>query len=321
MQLRVGDLFAGCGGLSLGFEKAGFNIVIAMDNWKPSNLVYEKNFNHEILDFDLTDVHGAVDVLQGYRLDMIIGGPPCQDFSHAGKRDEEAGRGDLTVSFANIVTSLKPASFVMENVDRLVKTRKYLEAREIFTAAGYGLSVKLLDASLCGVPQKRRRVFVIGELGGADNAFVPLLEQNLASKPMTMRDYFGPRLGTDYYYRHPRNYARRGIYRLDEPSATIRGVNRPLPKGYPFHPRDATKDLSKVRPLTTRERAEVQTFPERFIWEGSKTKVEQMIGNAVPVKLAEYVATAIKRHLLAKTKRRARGTPVLASSRPLELIP
>ena len=99
-----------------------------------------------------------------------------------------------------------------------------------------------------------------------------------------------------YYYRHPRNYNRRGIFSIDEPSPTIRGVNRPIPKGYQLNSCDPQGvDLSKIRPLTTIERSYIQTFPEDFIFTGTKTDLEQMIGNAVPVNLAKFVAQSIKR--------------------------
>lgn len=301
--MRVIDLFAGCGGLTLGFQNAGFDVVVAVDNWEASNLVYKKNFKHDILNIDLNNVELACNVLGNFDADMIIGGPPCQDFSHAGKRNENNGRGNLTISFAQVISTLRPKYFVMENVDRLVKTEKYQEAYKIFKKAGYGLTVKILDASYCGVPQKRKRYFVFGELGGEDDVLDKYLLKNLSARSMTVRDYLGNSLGTDYYYRHPRNYERRGVYSIDEPSATIRGMNRPIPEGYPGHPLDATNDMSQVRPLTTVERSYIQTFPREFIWEGNKTNLEQMIGNAVPVKLAEYVAKAIKEHIETKNKR------------------
>jgi DNA (cytosine-5)-methyltransferase 1 len=109
---------------------------------------------------------------------------------------------------------------------------------------------------------------------------------------MTLREYFGDDLNTEYYYRHPRNYSRRAIYSVDEPAATVRGVNRPIPAGYKKHPGDPASP-KKARPLSTDERARIQTFPPGFKWIGTKTNREQMIGNAVPVKLAEFVAKAI----------------------------
>jgi DNA (cytosine-5)-methyltransferase 1 len=102
-------------------------------------------------------------------------------------------------------------------------------------------------------------------------------------------------LGTEYVYRHPRSYARRAIFSIDEPCPTIRGVNRPIPTTYQAHPGDAGP-ASKARPLTTEERARVQTF-ENYKWSGSKTNLEQMIGNAVPVNLACHIAKAISKYL------------------------
>ena len=110
---------------------------------------------------------------------------------------------------------------------------------------------------------------------------------------MTIYDYFGDSLATEYYYRHPRSYQRRGIFSIYEPSPTIRGVNRPIPPNYKFHRGDAVKYLSKVRPLTTKGRSLIQTFPNNFLFLGTKSDMEQMVGNAVPVKSAEYVAKII----------------------------
>lgn len=111
---------------------------------------------------------------------------------------------------------------------------------------------------------------------------------------MSIRDYLGDKLGVNYYYRHPRNYNRRGIFSIDEPSPTVRGVNRPVPAGYKKHSGDPAEiELSEVRPLTTIERSYLQTFPKNFKFEGTKTNLEQMIGNAVPVNLAEFLASNI----------------------------
>ena len=89
-------------------------------------------------------------------------------------------------------------------------------------------------------------------------------------------------------------FKRRAIFSIYEPSPTIRGVNRPIPKTYQKHPGDATDMTENVRPLTTIERSYLQTFPKGFQLQGTKSDLEQMIGNAVPVKLAEYVANKIK---------------------------
>lgn len=295
--MKVVDLFCGCGGLSLGFQKAGYEILAAFDNWEEAVTVYHNNFDHPVIKQDLSDVESTVVEIEKYRPDMIIGGPPCQDFSSAGKRNENNGRGDLTVSYAKIVAAIKPEWFVMENVDRILKTGKLVEAREIFKDCGYGLTETVLNASLCGVPQRRKRFIMIGHLGENDGFMADVLEKRQASKEMTIADYFGNQIDIKYYYRHPRSYARRGIFSVNEPSPTIRGVNRPMPSGYQLHPTDPVTTLEGIRPLTTRERSMIQTFPKDFKFIGTKTDMEQMIGNAVPVNLAKFVGDSIMAYL------------------------
>ena len=286
------DLFAGCGGLSKGFENAGFRVAVAFENWPVAAQCYAQNFDHPVFQLDLNDVDAAVEAIGTYTPDIIIGGPPCQDFSHAGKR-VEAGRACLTEAYANIVRAIRPRFFLMENVDRAQKSHAYATARRIFKDAGYGLSERVLLASRCGVPQRRKRFFCIGVLGGADGALDVYLETGLSDVEMTVRDYLGDALDTEFYYRHPRNYNRRGVFSIDEPAPTMRGVNRPIPAGYPGHPKDACLVSDAVRSLTTLERSLIQTFPADYKWAGSKTDREQMVGNAVPVNLAAYVAGCI----------------------------
>lgn len=114
---------------------------------------------------------------------------------------------------------------------------------------------------------------------------------------MSVADYLEDSLGVEFYYRHPRSYARRGIFSIHEPSPTIRWVNRPIPQGYQLKHNDPVKSLNGIRPLTTIECSYIQTFPPTFHFLGSKTEVEQMIGNAVPVNLGQYVAAAIKHYM------------------------
>lgn len=294
-MISVVDIFCGCGGLSLGFQKAGFNVVRAFDNWDKAVGIYNRNFDHEA---ELVDAYNlTAEHIASFSPDVIIGGPPCQDYSSAGKQDETQGRANLTLRFAELVCEVQPEWFVMENVDRILKSQTLPKAIDIFKSSGYGLSQVVLDASLCGVPQKRKRFFLIGHIGDNDDFLTESLYSDLSSKSTTIRDYLGDEFHTEFYYRHPRSYARRGIFSIDEPSPTVRGVNRPIPPGYPIHAGDATSDLSKVRPLTTLERARIQTFPASFEFSGSKTDLEQMIGNAVPVDLAKYVAIHLKRYI------------------------
>ena len=292
MSYNTIDLFSGCGGMSLGFQNAGYTILTAYDNWKPAVDVYRRNFNHPIVSADLSDEKVQNDII-ALSPDVIIGGPPCQDFSSAGHRNENLGRAILTYTYRDIILKAKPKYFVMENVPEITKSSILSEIKESFKAAGYGLTAQILDASYCGVPQSRRRFFLIGCLNAEDDFLKEELEKNLSPKPMSMYDYFGDSLGVEYYFRVPRSYNRRGVFSIYEPCQTIRGVDRPIPPGYKGHPSDPAPIGPKVRALTVLERSYVQTFPRDFVFEGSKTDLNQMIGNAVPVKLAEYVATAI----------------------------
>lgn len=148
------------------------------------------------------------------------------------------------------------------NVERILKTQKLQDALKIFKTAGYGLTYTVLNAALCGVPQKRKRFVMVGKLGAEDDFMKNALLENLSDHEMSVAEYFGDKMAIKYYYRHPRSYARRGIFSTSEPSATIRGVNRPMPKGYTLHPGDPVDSLEGIRPLTSLERSMIQTFPE-----------------------------------------------------------
>lgn len=290
--MRTVDLFCGCGGMSLGFQNAGAEVLAAYDNWAPAINIYRDNFEHPVHAFDLNSSE-AIDHIKAYNPEMIIGGPPCQDFSIAGNRNM-GERANLTIRFATIVSEIRPTWFVMENVYNIERMPILPKAKKILKKAGYGFTIRILNASHCGVPQARRRFFMIGLLGAKDDFLGRSLDLAQSKVQMTVRDYLGVSLNTQFYYMHPRSYNRRGVFSIDEPSATIRGVNRPIPQGYKKHHGDkADPSEGGVRELTTKERSYIQTFPEDFIFEGTKTDVEQAIGNAVPVKLAEFVARRI----------------------------
>ena len=292
--MRVIDLFAGCGGMSLGFENAGFDIVAAFDNWDAAITIYEINFSHPIYKKDL----GADDVVQqisALHPDLIMGGPPCQDYSIAGKR-ELGKRANLTIRFAEIVSTVKPTWVVFENVYNIERFSTVTVLKQMLSDAGYGITTRVLDASRCGVPQKRQRFFLVGKLGERDGVLDGALTSNLSNKQMTVRDYLGDTLNTEFYYMHPRSYNRRAVFSIDEPAATIRGINRPIPENYMRHHADKADICDGVRALTTRERGYIQTFPDTFKFPGAKTDVELAIGNAVPPALAMYVANCIKQY-------------------------
>lgn len=278
--------------MSLGFEKAGFKVLAAFDNWTPAVEVYRKNFDHPIFEQDLSDVETSAALVREFEPTLVFGGPPCQDFSTAGHQDENGGRAILSVAYAKIVSQVRPKWFVMENVATIRNTRSFKHACEFFRKAGYGLTCKVLNAAYCGVPQIRKRMFVVGGIGEMDGFLDDALDEGLSDKPLTIRDYLGESLGVDHYFRVPTNYSRRGVFSIDEPSMTIRAVDRPIPPGYKGNPNDSAP-VSETRILTPKERSYIQTFPKDFEFFGSKSDVNTMIGNAVPVNLAKYVAGAL----------------------------
>ncbi len=290
--MRAVDLFSGCGGMSFGFEKAGVDVVAAFDNWDPAIKIYGENFDHPICKRDLSK-DDVVPMVKELAPDIIMGGPPCQDYSIAGKR-QVGERANLTIRFAELASAVKPTWVVFENVYNIERFPTLPKMKKILSDAGYGLSSTVLDASRCGVPQKRRRFFLVAKLGEKDGFFDEAFKAGLADRPMTVRDYLGDKLGTQYYYMHPRSYNRRAVFSVDEPSATIRGINRPIPENYKRHHGDKADVSEGVRALTTRERGYLQTFPDEFVFVGAKTDVELAIGNAVPPNLACYIASAIE---------------------------
>lgn len=278
--------------MSLGFEKAGVEVIAAFDNWDPAIKIYEENFHHPIYKRDLSK-DDVVPMVKELRPDLIMGGPPCQDYSIAGKR-QVGERANLTIKFAELAAAVRPTWVVFENVYNIERFPTLPKMKKILADAGYGISSMVLDASRCGVPQKRRRFFLVAKQGERDGFFDSYFTAGLSDKHMTVRDYLGDRLHTQYYYMHPRSYNRRAVFSVDEPSATIRGINRPIPENYKRHHADKAEISDGVRALTTRERGYIQTFPDDFEFVGAKTDMELAIGNAVPPNLARYVASAIE---------------------------
>lgn len=302
--MPVVDLFCGCGGLSKGFELAGFDVVAAYDQWQSALTCYNANFGHNAQRLDLGNVEAAVNVIQAHNPTVIIGGPPCQEFSNAGKR-EEGVLADLTFKYAQIITAVLPQYFVMENVPRVRESKAYAKAKNLYHQHNYGLTEVVLDASRCGAPQKRSRFFCIGSLGEEDNFLLENIFSSHVGEPITVAEYFaqnGIPLEINAYYRHPTTYHRRAVFSVNEVAPTIRGVNRPRPATYQHHPNDAVRadELGNINQLTLGQRASIQTFPQNFVFEGlgiARCDLEQMIGNAVPVLLARFVATQLQNYI------------------------
>ena len=305
-EMSVVDLFCGCGGLSKGFELAGFDIVAAFDSWQSAITCYSENFNHNAQFLNLDDVENAINTIRPYAPQIIIGGPPCQEFSNAGKR-QEGPLADLTYKFSQIITALRPQFFVMENVPRAKESQAYARARALYKRTNYGLTEVVLDASRCGVPQHRNRFFCIGAMNAPDDFLTERIFQHYIGEEITVADYFAHNnliLDIDAYYRHPTTYSRRAIFSTNEVAPTIRGVNRPKPATYQHHDKDAVPEnlMEGITHLTLRQRATIQTFPQNFRFENlpiSRCDLEQMVGNAVPVELAHFVANRLQEYIEA----------------------
>jgi len=173
------DLFCGSGGLSLGFGWAGYNVVVANDNFKQACETFR--FNHKgtnLIEGDITDSeiqNNIIKASKNGKVDIIVGGPPCQGFSHAGKRLIDDPRNSLYKEFVNMVKKLKPKVFLMENVEGIITInngKTFEEIKNNFSELGYNVAGRKMKAVNFGVPQKRKRVIIIGTLkGGPEDCF------------------------------------------------------------------------------------------------------------------------------------------------------
>ena len=168
MTLKVVSLFSGGGGLDLGFRNAGYNIIWAIDFNKDAVATYRKNLGDHIV---LGDIN-SVDPYSLPKCDVIIGGPPCQDFSLAGKRKTDGTRGQLVWSYLKILSVVSPKAFLFENVSGLLSA-KNKDGKKIFDLLlqsfqeiGYTISWKLVNAADYGIPQLRKRVIIVGTKNG-----------------------------------------------------------------------------------------------------------------------------------------------------------
>ena len=287
------DLFAGCGGLALGFEAAGVRTLGF--EMKPT---YAATYNRNLLgrcevaeltpDFDFPDA------------DIVIGGPPCQPFSVGGHQLGLADSRDGFPTFIAAVERLEPKVFMFENVRGMMyRSRPYLdEILEVLSGLGYAVSKRLLNASHYGVPQNRQRVFVIGHrapfrfpkgseqrVTAGDAVGSLVVEEVDDPKWLTpSQDAYIARYETASKCKNPRDL------HLDRPSRTVTCRNLA----------GATGDMMRVRladgrrrRLTVREAARLQTFPDWFSFEGSETDQFYQVGNAVPPLLSLAVARAV----------------------------
>ncbi|WP_341734094.1 DNA cytosine methyltransferase [Microcoleus sp. EPA2] len=320
--MNIISLFAGCGGLDLGFRLAGFNPVWANEYDKSIWDTYE--FNHPDTILDRRDIR-KINSEEVPDCVGIIGGPPCQSWSAAGaKRGIDDCRGQLFWDYIRIVRDKQPLFFLAENVSGILAARNrdaFTYILSQFEEIGYRVSFKLLNAKNFGVPQDRQRVIVVGyreSLGFGFEFPAP------GNKVLTLRDAIGDLESIaplavsgklDKYHSLIANHecadlgfssiymSRNRVRGWSEPSFTIQASGRHAP----IHPQ-ANKmiliakdkrifDPNSPRPyrrLSVRECARVQTFPDDFIFKYKQiADGYKMVGNAVPVKLARVLASKI----------------------------
>lgn len=322
--MKIASFFAGAGGLDLGFEQAGFDVIWANEYDKEIWETYEKNHLHtqldrrsitKVLEQDVPDCDG------------IIGGPPCQSWSEAGAlRGIKDKRGQLFFDFIRILRAKQPKFFLAENVSGMLSSRHAIaleNIKEMFREAGYRLSFKLLNAADYNVPQDRKRVFFIGirndldfefkfpaivfpkiplkkAIGDLKEGALPALETNKTNGEhckIANHEYMIGGFSTMYM-------SRNRVRSWEEQSFTIQAGGRHAPI-HPQVPKMQFVEKNKrifvpskeklYRRLSVRECARIQTFPDDFIFYYIKVAAGyKMIGNAVPVNLAAFLAKSIK---------------------------
>lgn len=308
--LRTVDLFCGCGGLSRGMMDAGFDVRLGID-WDEDALeTYRNNLDHTALRHDLTDWEGAVGKIRE-RLpvcDVIVGSPPCTEFSRAGNQ-VEGGVASLTVSFARVVTSILPDFFIMENVPDVAQSSSLATAVSILTASGYSVASFVKDARHVGVPQARRRLFLVGCAATVSN------ERRLADIVKGARDReavvgvkeYCRNVGVycpDFLYFFPRNKFQAHVVDADLVYPTMRSTHgvcmnkNPLTPGYVRRPNDAA-ELSEAATITIPLASAISSFPPDFKWPDNRRLVGKQLGNCVPPGLAAWVGRLVARHMLA----------------------
>jgi DNA (cytosine-5)-methyltransferase 1 len=329
---KILSLFSGAGGLDLGFRNADFDICYSVENDKCTFQTYRYNFpKTKHLEDSIINIKKE-HITQ--KIDGIIGGPPCQSWSEAGaQRGINDPRGKLFYEYVRIIDLFKPKFFLAENVQGLLFTKHSKSFNNIikkFSNLNYKVDFQLLDAVNFDVPQNRKRVFIIGIRKDLKKDFKfpigNILKKNLTLKETIwdLRDAIPSKNKNISNGQFLKNnniqnnefmtgtfsslyMSRNRVRSWDEPSYTIQagGRHAPIHPGAPKMIKIGKdkmkfdkKNKDKYRRLSVRECARIQTFPDDFIFFYEKlSDGYKMVGNAVPVKLAEIIAREIKKTL------------------------
>lgn len=328
--MKLISLFSGCGGLDLGFERAGFSIIAANEFDKTIWETFE--LNHPKTKLIRGDIRKVGEEDFPDEIDGIIGGPPCQSWSEAGAlRGIDDDRGKLFFEYIRILQKKQPKFFLAENVSGMLADRHSDAVKNIisqFEACGYDVSITLVNAKDYGVAQERKRVFYIGFRKDLKIEFhFPQGSTMDDSKKITLRDVIWDLQTTavpalDKNKRNPaainnNEYftgayssifmSRNRVKSWDEQAFTVQASGRQcqLHPQAPKMVKVGKNDCRFVegmehlyRRMTVREVARIQGFPDDFVFVyESVNDAYKMIGNAVPVNLAYEIAVAIKKLL------------------------
>ncbi|MEK6745585.1 MAG: DNA cytosine methyltransferase [Pseudomonadota bacterium] len=317
---KIVSLFSGCGGMDLGFKKAGFDIIWANDFNHWACTTYANNFGNHVHEGDICDFPSS----KIPDCDMIIGGFPCQDFSMIWKRGGiGTERGNLYRQFVRIVTDKQPKIFIAENVKGLLTANDGKAVQAIiddFTNSGYNVELHKVNFANYGAPQLRERVLIIGihksinqkfklpDVTHTNETFVSSEEalrgvkkvlynnehQNIQKKTVEMLklipaggNFTSIPKDSPYYVNGMISHVYRRLH-PKKPSTTIIAGGGGGTWGYHYE---------EPRPLTNRERARLFGYPDNFIFEGSITEVRRQIGNSVPPVGILPIAKSIKNFL------------------------
>jgi DNA (cytosine-5)-methyltransferase 1 len=310
--MRVVELFAGIGGMGLGLQQAGMQILTGYENWDKAVDVWEHNAKTPAFSLDLANVAAAALHISAASPDLIAGGPPCQDFSEAGK-GILGKNAAMTQAYAMIIAVVRPQWFIFENTRRAPLSLNYRQARAIWKRAGYGLTEVLLDASYYGVPQARKRFFAIGRLGEIDGFLESALHAAASTKQSVVQSILDPdrfpddaeMIARTGYFVRPYTGGK-GVHRLDRPAPTIIRTTTGKPNAAyrknPHHTDHIKYDVAWQ--LKSHQAMRIQGFPTDFEIVGprrlangkdsySDRDTMQLIANAVPPPLAKAIGEVI----------------------------